>query len=37
MKDMDERLNKAKEEQARRKDKAKKQEKTRGAGFSRGR
>lgn len=37
VKDMDERLNKAKEEQARRKDKAKKQEKTRGAGFSRGR
>jgi hypothetical protein len=37
VKDMDERLNKAKEEQARRKDKAKKQEKTRGDGFSQGR
>lgn len=37
VKDMDERLNKAKEEQARRKDKAKKQKKTRGDSFSRGR
>lgn len=34
VKDMDERLNKAKEEQARRKDKTKKQEKTRGDSFS---
>lgn len=34
VKDMDERLNKAKGEQARRKDKVKKQEKTRGDGFS---
>ena len=33
VKDMDERLNKAKEEQARRKDKTKKQEKTRGDSF----
>lgn len=34
VKDMDERLNKAKEEQARRKDKTKKHEKTRGDSFS---
>lgn len=34
VKDMDERLNKAKEEQARRKDKTKKQKKTRGDSFS---
>lgn len=37
VKDMDERLNKAKEEQARRKDKTKKHEKTRGDSFSQGR
>lgn len=37
VKDMDERLNKAKEEQTRRKDKTKKHEKTRGDSFSQGR